>query len=568
MLAILLTASLLLATATAPPKTVIVQLTASADAVRIQGQDLPLERAEETLREQEGAPVTVLQEGEGGDLPARAALRVIDRLLRAGRPVRAKLPRATARLETLQLDLEDWTAGAPWVEDICQAGELPGEFAVAGRTALLGVDLRGAASLSRSEGRPVLACHPVRLLSRTLPGAAGPSAALALGLEESATVHDLFLALRIAADQGFGRVLLLLRRGSKKHPEDAGLLLSLDAQSDLGTTLPHRKAPPSKKGRPADRAVRLLAEEALLALRLEVRADGSLRGDDDFGDGASTALALMAFLGAGVRAGDGTPSGAAVAQMENWLLAWPPDSNQRIPRMERTIVAAAMIEAYWRTRHPGLRGRAQAGLREILEELGTDSEFRDGIEKGFEAIGVARALECDLEGAGRAQDHLDRLLSQAIDPETGEIVAEYSTRSSADFIALANALTLLGSDPASDPRIQFLSRQGAAELPSTDSTLSNPKRPLAAFFHGRFAQNAGGEAFDRFSEMLAASLPKAPPKKDYDIEELRPDKVRSPWSGGGALQSAGKVALMALAYEVPDQMALRRRSQSGGRRER
>jgi len=91
---------------------------------------------------------------------------------------------------------------------------------------------------------------------------------------------------------------------------------------------------------------------------------------------------------------------------------------------------------------------------------------------------------------------------------------------------------------------------------------------LSADASGRFALNAGGAAFDRFSEMLKAPLPKAPPKKDYDIVELRPDKVRSPWSGAGALKSAGKVALMTLAHEVPDHMALPRRSQSGGRRER
>ena len=352
--------------------------------------------------------------------------------------------------------------------------------------------------------------------------------------------------------------MFLLRGPGREAGDDAGLIISLDPGSDQARPLPQRKDPPSSKSAPAYRSIRLLAEEALLAMRLELAGDGSMPEDDQFTEGEATALALMAFLAAGVRAGDGTPSGEAVTAMERWLLAWPPNPRKRYPRRERTIVSTVMIEAYWRTRHPLLLGRAQEGMTAILKEISTDREFRDGIEKGFEAIGIVLGERCGLKGATEARDHLERLLKDAIDPETGKIVAEYSTRSSADFIALANTLTLLGNDPVKDPRIQFLSAQSAAELPSTDSKLQNPKRPLAAFFHGRFAANAGDAAFDRFVEMLKGSLPKAAPARDYDIETLNPEEVRSPWSGGGRIQSVARVALMTYAYEVPDLVALSR----------
>ena len=66
--------------------------------------------------------------------------------------------------------------------------------------------------------------------------------------------------------------------------------------------------------------------------------------------------------------------------------------------------------------------------------------------------------------------------------------------------------------------------------------------------------------------MLKVSLPKAAPRRLDDIEAVKTEKVLSPWSGGGAIQSVGRVALMTLAYEVPDQVALRRQNRARGRR--
>ncbi|MFH0943632.1 MAG: hypothetical protein V2A76_00385 [Planctomycetota bacterium] len=541
-------------------KVLVVQLTPRPHEVVVGDETVLVDRLTETLAGLEASDVILLVEGDGGTLPARAALQVVDRLLRSGRPVRVVLPRKAVWLqaESRGLDLLEWTASAPDIGLICSGGAPPDSFAVSGLTPLLGVDLRAAAAISRESDSLLLASHPVGLLDADLPGEPGPSAALALSLGTGVLASDLFQVLKQVHQKGYGRVLFMLRGPGQEPGDDAGLIISLDSESDRARPLPQRKDPPSRRSAPAYRAIRLLAEEALLAMRLELAADGSMPGDDDFTEGEATALALMAFLAAGVRAGDGTPSGEAVTAMERWLLSWPPDPRRRYPRRARTIVSTVMIEAYWRTRHPCLMGRAQEGMATILKEISTDREFRDGVEKGFEAIGISLGERCGLKGAREARDHLERLLNEAIEPETGKIVAEFSTRSSTDFIALANALTLLGNDPVADPRIQSLSGQSAAELPSTDSRLQNPQRPLSAFFHGRFAQNAGDVAFDRFVEMLKASLPKAAPARDYDIETLDPEEVRSPWSGGGRVQSVARVALMTFAYEVPDLVALSR----------
>ncbi len=545
--------------------TLRVSLTESPGTIEVGDAAVLIEKAADAIAATEPPQAAIaLSLGKGGAWPARSLVPLVDRLLRARLPVRIQVVkgRTRAKVDTDTIALQSWLEDAPSVADVCVGGELPSSGAARGLAPLLAVDLRGFAALVGDERTATLRSSPRRVLEAAVPGDAGPSATLALAVGEGPTMHDLFRVLSDLGAKGWGRVLLLLKDDGAEYVKASGFLVSLAEASDQPHPLEQRRSPPSRKSAPAFRAIRVLAEEAVLAMRLALRADGSMRSDDVFTEAESTALALVAFLDLGVRAGDGTPTGNALLLMERWLLAWPEDSRRRYPRRERTVVSWAKIEAYWRTRHPLLRAGADEALAEIRKEIETDAEFRDGIEKGFEAIAVVRAEQMGLD-VGELPAKLKGLIESALDDE-GRIVATYSTLSSTDYVALANALVLLGT-PATNARVLFMAAQAGNELPSTDSALANEQRALSAFFQSRFSIEAGGEAATNFTEMLKRSLPKSAPTTGPDVDALDPDDVKCPWSGGGRIESVARVALMTIAYAMPDRNVL---DAGGGKRGR
>lgn len=529
-------------------RSVRVFLGAAPDALSVGKDEVPLSDAARAVSADERPDVVLLGLGEGKDLPARSVVRTVDRLLRAGVPVRAAPPRTKQRRRGRPdaLPFEEWRAGGPAVAEVAVDGALPAAFAIAGEDAWLATDLRGAVRLDDDE---TVRTFPVGLLDGDAPGVPAPTATVALSIGEAARARTLFLLLGELQRAGWGRVLLVVDQGG----EPAGLPLSLAEGGDRPGPLPHRREPPSARSAPAFRAMRVIVEEALLALRLEVDADGTVDACDAFTEPEATALALSAFLAAGVRAGDGTPSGRAVLQLERAVAAWPPD-DRRKPRREEAIACWGAIEAYARSHHPLLRPAAQAGLDRIGKRILAEKEYREGIPKGFQGIAIAHGVDLGLDGAEALAEKFESLADAVLEPETNLMKSNWSTRNSVDPIALANVYVLLGAD-ANDPRVKGLATQAARELPSTDSGISNEKRALSAFFQSRLALNAGGPIYDEFVSMLKESLPKAPPEP-IDIEEIEPDRVKSPWSGGGNLHSAARVALMAIAYTLPDEKAL------------
>lgn len=536
--------------------TVRVNLSADPTKVSIGKDVFELESIAATLTPRAPLDAVLLTEGDAQQLPARHFVTALDRLLRAGFPVRlveSKTPLKFGATTTVMRGPEEWLTQAPKLADVCAGGEAPQQFAVRGLEPLLEVDLRGIVALTGKGKGLAVETFPANLVGSPAPGEPGPSATVALAVGEEPTVIDLVLTLRELAAKGFGRALLLLAAGEN---ETAGLLLSLTEGGDRAASLPYRKTPLAKNDQPAYRAMRILVEEALLAMRLEQRADGSFPADDEFTDAEVTALALVAFLGAGVRAGDGSQAGSCVLRAQRWLMAWPYDK-KRHPRRERSLVSACMLEAYGRTRHPLLLKRALEARDEIGKELETDKEIRDGAITGFEAIGIAIARSADVPQMDPLAERVRALIEPAFVPETGELKANWSTRNSSDYAALANGLVLFGAVAAADPRVVFAAKQIGDELPATDSSLSNIARVYGAFFGARLALNGGGKYMDDLIGMLKRSLPKRAPDDARDFEAPDPGEVTCPWSGGGRVQSIGRVALMTMVYQVPDQWLMR-----------
>ncbi len=550
MLAVLV---LLLAASAPAPPTLKVALTADPAVVRIDDADVPLAKVAETI-EAAGKAVTTLALAEGAAVPAHAAVAIIDRCAKGGRPVRAVFPpsKTAPTFERGRLDRKDWVDGAPTTDDAC-AGALPQHSAVNGFSPLLEVDLRGIAALSGTGKTRTLRSHPATLLDGALPGEPGPSAAVGLSVGADSTAADLFAALRFFSEKGAGRVLLLLKNG----PDTAGIIVSLSADSERAAPLTRRAKPPTDKGLPAYRAMRLLCEEALVALRQSQRPDGTVPGDSDFTDAEATALTLMAFIGAGVRAGDGTKNGAAVLAMTRYVNGWPYDK-ERHPRRERSIIAAAVLETAARTRHPLLVERGERAVAEIAKELASDSQIREGIDKGFEAIALRAANTLELGGTADACAKLHALLDATVDAD-GKVLNNWSTRNSQESLAFAYAYLAFGWANATNPRVAALAAQAPPEFPATDSSIPNVGRPIGLFFQSRVAQLAGEKIWDTFDLGLKSSLPKTAPKSDLDFEARTPDQVVCPWSGGSAVQSAGRVALMVMVYSSPEEKAVLRK---------
>lgn len=535
-----------------------VRVNLSSDPTKIAiGKDLfELETIAQTLAPRAPLDAVLVAEGDAHQLPARHFLTALDRLLRAGFPVRlveSKSPLRFSATATVMRGPEEWLTQAPKLADICAGGDAPQQFAARGLEPLLEVDLRGIVALTGKGKALAVESFPADLTANPAPGEPGPSATVAIAVGEEPTVIDLVITLRELAARGFGRALFLLGAGEN---DTAGILLSLTEGGDRATSLPYRKTPLAKNDQPAYRAMRILVEEALLAMRLEQRADGSFPADDEFTDAEVTALALVAFLGAGVRAGDGSQAGSCVLRAQRWLMAWPYD-NKRHPRRERSLVSACMLEAYARTRHPLLLKRALEARDEIAKELETDKEIRDGAITGFEAIGLAAARSARVENVDPLIEKVRALIEPTFVPETGELKSNWSTRNSSDYAALANGLVLFGAVAAADPRVVFAAKQIGDELPATDSSLSNIARVYGAFFGARLALNGGGKYMDDLIGMLKRSLPKRAPDDARDFEAPDPGEVTSPWSGGGRIQSVGRVALMTMVYQVPDQWLMR-----------
>ncbi len=534
----------------APPAIgVKVLLTADPGIVRVDDVDTPLAKVEEAVRAGAKSFTTVAL-AEGAALPARVVLTVVDRCAKGGGPVRAVFPptKSAPAFERAPLALDAWLADAPSTDEIC-AGTLPKDFAVTGFSPLLEIDLRGAAVLAGTGKARQLRSAPLSLQDGRVPGEPGPSAAIALAVAPDATAFDLFTTLRLFAEKGVGRVLFLLKNG----PDTAGLIVSLAPESDRTAPLTIRAKPPSDKGAPAYRAMRLICEEALVALRQSQSANGTLPGDDDFTETEASALGLMAFLNVGARAGDGTKNGDCVLALERYLSGWPYDK-ERHPRRERTIVDAAVLDAALQTRHPLLIARTERAVAEIAKELATDSQVREGIDKGFEAIGLAAAKALDLPGTTDAQSKLRALLEATVDAE-GKVLQNWSTRNTQEYLAFAYGFAAFAWAPSASPRVAGLAAQAPPEFPATDSPIPNPGRALGLFFQSRVALIARGKTWDTFDTGLKGSLPKTAPKDDLDFETKTPDQVICPWSGGHSLQSAAKVALMVMTYSAPTRLA-------------
>lgn len=144
-------------------------------------------------------------------------------------------------------------------------------------------------------------------------------------------------------------------------------------------------------------------------------------------------------------------------------------------------------------------------------------------------------------------------------PETGELKANWSTRNSSDYAALANGLVLFGAVAAADPRIMFAAKQIGDELPATDSSLSNIARVYGAFFGARLALNGGGKYMDDFIGMLKRSLPKRAPDdaRDFEAPGIQGEVTCPSGAVAAACRSIGRVALMTMVYQVPDQWLMR-----------
>lgn len=546
---------------TPPGKAIRVELGAVAEQLSIAERAVDLDAVPAAIDAQLPATAIVLTQGEGSDLPGRHLLEIIDRLVRSGLPVRVQTPRSRRgnRVMATALAAGTWLERAPRAADICLAGALPEGQAIRGRTALLDVDLRTVVEIDGSGKLLALRSSPSTNLDQPAPGPESPSATAAVAVGETTTVRDVLRLLQQLTRNGHGRALLLLSVGDAGVV--AGIPIALTPGGERPGPLPQRSAPPSRSSAPVHRAIRMLAEEGLLAMRKIAGPAGTMPEDDVFSAVENTALALTAFLGAGVRAGDGTPSGALVSHMERWLLDLPEETDRgRRRRQERAILAFAAVEAYETTRHPLLAELANRHVHQLAASFETRAGLPGGVVTGFEAMALARADRTGLEVSKQALTHFAEAVERTVDKESGEVVFDTSHRSSVDSLAVANALLLFRRWPGDDERLNALIGQGPSELPSPESSLANEKRALAAFFHARLAWNAAGSQYDRFNEMLKRSVPKAAPLRERDIEADETDEVAAPWSGGGEIHSVGRVALMTLAYEVPDRLALSRTS--------